>query len=65
MEQDLIRKKVKNLKENKKIQYTYFSKKLKMNINSFYNFIGGRRNLSQEKLAELKDIVRRLEQIEL
>lgn len=65
MEQDFIREEVKKLKKNKKINYAYFSRKLQISINSFYNFMCGSRNLSQEKIIELKKIIRRLREIEL
>ena len=51
MEQDFIREEVKKLKKDKKINYAYFSRKLQISINSFYNFMCGSRNLSQEKLS--------------
>ena len=50
MEQDFIREEVKKLKKDKKINYAYFSRKLQISINSFYNFMCGSRNLSQEKI---------------
>ena len=63
MEQDFIREEVKKLKKDKKINYAYFSRKLQISINSFYNFMCGSRNLSQEKIIELKKIIRRLEKL--
>ena len=51
MEQDFIREEVKKLKKDKKINYAYFSRKLQISINSFYNFMCGSRNLSQEKIS--------------
>lgn len=65
MESDFLREKIKELRKTKKINYTYFSEKLKMNKHSFYNFMCGTRNLSQEKLTKLETIIRRIEDIEL
>ena len=60
MNQDKLRIEVKNQKKNNSIQYTYFSSKLNMNKNSFYNFMNNKSNLSEDKEEKLESILRRL-----
>ncbi len=56
-----IREKVKELKDKYNVNYIYFSKQLKMHQNSFYNFMSGTRELSEEKEEKLNQIVERLQ----
>ena len=60
MQQEIIRKKLKEIKEEQGITYNYFATKIGMTKGSFYNFISGSRELSEEKQRLLKNERRRL-----
>ena len=52
-----LRKQVKILKALQNISYKEIAEYLEINQNSFYNFINGQYNLSQEKAERLQDII--------
>ena len=62
MDLDTLREKTKAIKKDHFINYTFFSKKLKMNIYSFYNFLNGNKGLSKVRQEELKNIIDKVEQ---
>lgn len=52
-----LRKQVKILKALQNISYKEIAEYLEINQNSFYNFINGQYNLSQEKAERLQEII--------
>lgn len=60
MNQDYLRDEVRKLKKDFNIPFCYFSKKLNMHKNSFYNFMDKQRKLSREKEQKLKIIMESL-----
>ena len=52
-----LRKQVKILKALENISYKEIAEYLEINQNSFYNFINGQYNLSQEKAERLQEII--------
>lgn len=65
MEIDIIRKKLKEIKEEQGITYNYFATQIGMTRGSFYNFISGSRGLSEEKQRLLESQIRRFNNNEL
>lgn len=60
MEQEYLRKAIRKLKKEKCLQLSYFSQKLNMSANSFYNFMSNQKNLSFEKEKKLNFIIKEL-----
>lgn len=58
-----LRKQVKILKALQNISYKEIAEYLEINQNSFYNFINGQYNLSQEKAERLQEIIINLKEI--
>lgn len=52
-----LRKQVKMLKALQNISYKEIAEYLEINQNSFYNFINGQYNLSQERAERLQEII--------
>lgn len=61
MEQNKLREKVKKIKEQKAISFTYFAKQIGIQNGSFYNFLNGAKGLSHEKQELLKQVIERFQ----
>lgn len=57
MNNEELRKKVKELKAFQDISYKTLSEQLEMNRNSFYNWVKGYYNLGDEKQKKLTEII--------
>lgn len=57
MEQDNLRKRVRILKALQSVSYKEVSEYLEIHTNSFYNWIKGYYNLSEEKANRLNEIL--------
>lgn len=62
MNQDVLRKKVKLLKAIQNISYKEISEYLEINANSFYNYLKGQYDLSDEKASLLFTIISNLQE---
>mgnify|MGYP003303045899 CR=1 FL=1 len=58
-----LRKEVKLLKALQGISYTEMAEYLEIKKNSFYNWIHGDYNLSEEKQRQLNDIITNLKEV--
>lgn len=58
---EMLRKKCKELKAFQDISYTEIAAYLEIKKNSFYNWLKGYYNLSEEKQRKLQDIITCLE----
>lgn len=60
--QETLRNEVKYLKLFQNIKYSEISDYLEIKRNSFYNWLNGAYNLSDEKIERLKDIITNLKE---
>lgn len=59
IEQDKLREKTKQIRNDKGINFTYFAKQIGLKNSSFYNFLCGSKELSSQKQESLKEELRR------
>lgn len=58
-ELEKLREEIKEFKAKTGLPYSFLSKKIFMKKQSFYNFMGGTKGLSEEKQKLLKEQIRR------
>lgn len=56
---DYLREKVKEFRKQKGLPYSFLAREIGIKKQSFYNFMGGAKGLSQEKKEELEKTIRR------
>lgn len=61
MENEKLRKEVKELNKQNNVSFKYFAQKIGLKNNSFYNFLSGAKGLSVEKQELLKRELRRFQ----
>lgn len=59
IEQDKLREKTRQIRKEKGINFTYFAKQIGLKNSSFYNFLCGSKELSNQKQESLKEELRR------
>lgn len=60
-ENEKLREQAKEFKTRTALPYSFLAKQMGMKNQSFHNFIGGAKGLSQEKQSLLKETLRRFE----
>lgn len=63
MNNEILRKQVKELKVYQDINYKEIAEYLEIQRNSFYNWLKGYYNLSDDKQQQLKEIITNLKEI--